>query len=146
MAATVKSRSLGVVDQAPQGMLVLSLGPFDANSVDANVFVADKPYRVVSVEEVHSAATAGAATLDLTHASGTAAPNAGADVALSAFDLNATANTVQTATLLPLDAIVEMITGNRLCLNFIGTLTGLAGCHVTVVLIPIPDTLNWISR
>lgn len=147
--AELKSRPLGGGSGADQGMVVLSLGPFDANSVDATVFVADKPYRVLSVEEVHSVAgdDSGDVLMQVAKCTGTLAPQSGTDLLFAAISLKATANTVQSATLITTDASLELADGDRLAVHFGGyTLTTLAGCNVTVVLIPIPDTLNWISR
>lgn len=50
------------------------------------------------------------------------------------FDLKGTANTVQTGTLTATTADLQLATGDRLSLDFAGTLTDLAGLLVTVSL------------
>lgn len=107
--------------------------PIDAGSVDAPVFVANRNYRVVSITEIHSVVGGASAALRVRKATGTTAPASGTALHGSNFDLTATINTTQTATVAAADALVKK--GDKISLDFSGTLTGLAGC-VTIVLRP----------
>jgi hypothetical protein len=109
---------------------------FGASSVDDNIFIADRAYRVLSIAEVHAVAgnDAGAVTLQLRKCTGTQAPSAGAALTTATFNLKSTANTVVTATLTATTADLALAAGDRLAADFTGTLTALAGGVVTIVL------------
>jgi hypothetical protein len=109
----------------------------DANSVDKNVFIADRAYRVVSVSEAHTVAGGSGAAVTVMKCTGTQAPASGAAVTTAAFDLTATANTVVNATITATAADAVLAAGNRLAAHFAGTLTALAGTVVTVKLAAI---------
>lgn len=97
-------------------------------------------YEVVAASEIHAVAgTDGSAvSLQLTKDTGTAAPGAGTDLLTNntnaGFNLKGTANTTQEAALSATVADLRLAAGNRLSIDFAGTLTTLAGVHVTVVL------------
>lgn len=107
---------------------------------DQAVFTATQACRLVAVAEVHATAgnDAGAVNLQVTKDTGTAAPGAGTDLLTNntnaGFNLKGTANTVQNGTLTPTDADVTLAAGDRLSLDFAGTLTTLAGVQVTLTL------------
>lgn len=112
----------------------------NASLADQAFFVADRAYDVVAVRQIHSVAgTDGSAVnLQVTKDTSTAAPGAGTDLLTNntnaGFNLKGTANTVQAGTLTATAASKRMAAGDRLSVDFAGTLTTLAGVVVTVVL------------
>jgi hypothetical protein len=104
---------------------------------DQSFFVANRAYEITAIREVHSTAGSdgGAVSLQVTRDTTTAAPGAGTDSltnnANAGFDMKGTANTVQTGTLA---ATPTLAAGDRLSVDFAGTLTALAGVTVTVSL------------
>lgn len=107
--------------------------PLTASSVDSNVFIADRAYVIVQIEEVHSVVGGASAAVQVRKCSGTTAPASGTAVAQATFDLTATINTTQTATLSATAADYTLADGDRLAIDVGGTLTGLVGV-VTIVL------------
>ncbi len=100
-------------------------------------FVAPRALRVKSISQVHSVAAGGTSTLDVTKDTSTNAPAAGTALAQSAFNLNATANTVQNATLTATVATLALAAGDRLAVKFNHTIQSSAGIAVTVGMVPI---------
>lgn len=118
--------------------------PANASMVDSNCFYADKPWEVIGVEEVHATAgtDVGAVTLDVKKCTGTQAPSAGATVLGTTFDMKGTINTVVKKTLgnggLTTTAASRFLAaGDRLALDFTGTVTALAGVQVMITLRPV---------
>jgi hypothetical protein len=117
--------------------------PANADCVDKAFFIADRAYQVTAIGEVHSAAgtNGSAVNLQVTKDVTTDAPGAGTDLLTNntnaGFDLKGTANTVQAGTLTATTASLQLAAGDRLSLDFAGTLTTLAGVLVTVTLKPI---------
>ena len=109
---------------------------------DQCFFIADRALTVVSINEVHSVAgnDAGAVNLQVTKDTGTQAPGAGTDLLTNntnaGFNLKGTANTVQNGTLTATAGALDLAAGDRLSVDFAGTLTTLAGVVVTVALVP----------
>lgn len=109
---------------------------------DQSFFLATRAYIVTAISEVHSVAgnDAGAVNIQVTKDTSTNAPGAGTDLltnnANAGFDAKGTANTVQTGTLAAAAALT-LAAGDRLSVDFAGTLTTLAGVTVTVTLQPI---------
>lgn len=107
---------------------------------DQCFFIADRAYEVVAINEAHSVAgnDAGAVNLQVTKDTGTNAPGAGSDLLTNntnaGFNLKGTANTVQNGTLVATAATKRLAAGDRLSVDFAGTLTTLAGVVVTVML------------
>jgi hypothetical protein len=105
----------------------------DANSVDTLIFIAPYPCEVVSVREGHSTAGSdgAAVSLDVKKCTGTTAPASGTTVLASTFDLKSTINTVvtknATSGLTTTLANRKLDTGDRLALDYTGTLTALVG-------------------
>ncbi len=123
-----------VVNGSPLPQRVMLRKEFNANSVDDWVFIADRAYTVVSIKEVHSVAgnDASAVTLDVRKVTDASAPGASAgstvkELLASALNLKSTANTVVTGTLTSTTADLDLAAGDKIGLNFIGTLTTLAG-------------------
>lgn len=115
----------------------------NADLADQAFFIADRGYRVKSIEAIHSAAgtDVGAVNVQVTKDTGTNAPGAGTDLltnnANAGFDLKGTANTKQAGALTGTAASLELAAGDRLSLDFAGVLTTVAGLVVTVMLEPI---------
>lgn len=124
----------------PQHLEVTYAMNANASLADQAFFVANRAYQVVAIREVHSTAGSdgGAVTLQVTKDTGTNAPGAGTDLLTNnsnaGFDLKGTANTVQTGTLTATAASLQLAAGDRLAVDFAGTLTALAGVVVTVTL------------
>lgn len=101
-------------------------------------FIADRPYRILSISEVHSTAgtDVGSVNLQITRDRLTDAPGSGLDLLTNntnaGFNLKGTANTVQTATFA--EATPVLVADDRLSVDPAGTLTSLAGVQVTVLL------------
>ncbi len=97
-------------------------------------------YEVVAVSEIHAVAGSdgAAVSLQLTKDTGTTAPGAGTDLltnnTAAGFDLKGTANTTQAGALITTAATLRLAAGDRLSVDFAGTLTAVAGLHLTVVL------------
>jgi len=110
---------------------------------DQTFFLATRAYIVTAISEVHSVAgnDAGAVNLQVTKDTSTNAPGAGTDLltnnANAGFDLKGTANTVQAGTLAASAATLTLAAGDRLAVDFAGTLATLAGVTVTVSMRPI---------
>lgn len=125
----------------PQRVMINS--KFNANSVDEWTFIADRAYTVVSIKEIHAVAgnDASAVTLDVRKITDASAPGAAAgstvkELLSSALSLKSTANTVVTGTLSATVADLNLAAGDKIGLNFIGTLTTLAGAMITIELKP----------
>jgi hypothetical protein len=110
--------------------------PIAAASVDQNIFIADAAYKVSSVEEAHTVAgnDASPVTAVLVKCTGTQAPSGGTACTSDTFNLKGAANTVVTGTLSGTASDYTLADGNRLALDFGGTLTTLAGGIITVML------------
>jgi len=113
----------------------------NANLADQAFFTADRNYRIDVITEVHSVAgtDGGAVTLQVTRDKATDAPGAGTDLLSNntnaGFDMKGTANTVQVGTFVNAQ-FNYLMAGDRLSVDFAGTLTTLAGVTVTVSLTP----------
>lgn len=112
----------------------------NASSVDEHIFVAPFACRVVSVREIHSVVGGASAAVRPRKITDTSAPGAAAsttvkEITTAAFDLTATINTTQQATLVSQASPVTssdfyLAAGDRLALDFSGTLTNLVGIVV----------------
>ena len=108
--------------------------------VDQTFFVAPEACKVVAISYVHSVAgtNGSAVNLQVTKDTGTNAPGAGTDLLTNnsnaGFNCKGTANTVQAGTLVATAATLTLAAGDRLAVDFAGTLTDLAGVTVTVLL------------
>lgn len=112
----------------------------NASLADQTFFVAPEACKVVGVSYVHSVAGTNGSPVNLqvTKDTGTNAPGAGTDLltnnANAGFDCKGTANTVQNGTLVATEGATTLAAGDRLAVDFAGTLTSLAGVTVTVLL------------
>jgi len=107
---------------------------------DQVFFVATKPYEVTDVRQIHSTAgtDGGAVNLQVVKDTNSNAPGAGTDLLTNnsnaGFNLKGTANTVQVGALTGTQASLRLAAGDRLSVDYAGTLTTLAGVVVTVSL------------
>jgi hypothetical protein len=112
----------------------------NASLADQAFYVAPSAVRVVAVSEVHSTAGSdgSAVNLQVTKDVSTDAPGGGTDLltnnANAGFNLKGTANTTQVGTLTATVASLKLAAGDRLSVDFAGTLTAVAGVVVTVTL------------
>lgn len=115
----------------------------NGDCVDQTVFIADRAYQVMSATEIHAVAgnDAGAVNMQLTKDTSTNAPGAGTDLLTNntnaGFDMKGTANTLQTGTLTGTAASLLLAAGDRLAVDYAGTVTTLAGVAISVVLKPV---------
>ncbi len=122
----------------PQAIEVSFVGQTTEAATDRAFFIANRAYQVTAIRQVHSVAAGGASTLQVTKDTGTTAPGAGTDLLQSTgFNLNATANTVQTGTLSATASDLQLAAGDRLSIDFANTIQSTAGLVVTVQLKPI---------
>lgn len=107
-------------------------------ATDQVFFIATRAMRVKTMSEVHSVAAGGASTMTIIKDTGAAAPGAGTSLHQSgSFDLNGTANTVQSATVVTTIATANLAAGDRLAVKFANAIQSSAGIVVTVGLVPI---------
>ena len=106
---------------------------------DEVVITLNRPYELTLVQQIHSTlGTDGSAvTVTVTKDTGTQAPGAGTALLTAGFNLKATANTVQEATLTTTLDNRKFSKGDRLAIKFSGVLTSVAGLNVTATLKPI---------
>lgn len=125
---------------SPRKIITYVSPPTEA-ATDRAIFLADRAYQVVAVYEIHAVAAGGASKLQLTKDTGTTAPGAGTDLLTNntntGFDLNGTANTMQTGALSATAADLQLAAGDRLSLDWANTIQSTAGICITVVLKPI---------
>lgn len=109
-------------------------------ATDQVFFIATTPLLVTSISEVHSVAAGGASALQVVKDTGTTAPGAGTDLLTNntntGFDLNATANTVQTGTLVASATTRALAAGDRLSIDFANAIQSSAGVVVTACMTP----------
>lgn len=133
------------LQRATKGNTIEALFTMLANGslADQCFFIANRPFQIVAIRQVHSVAGAdgSAVNLQVTKDTGTNAPGAGSDLLSNnsdaGFNLKGTANTVQVGTFKTTAGLLKMSPGDRLSVDFAGTLTSLAGVVVTVELRPI---------
>lgn len=113
-------------------------------SSNAAFFVANAPYTVSAVRWSHSTPGSSATcAIEMTKDTGTDAPGAGTALLTNntntGFNGNATADVPQVGALVTTAGVTTLAIGNRLSLDFNGTLTALAGVVCTVSLTPIAN-------
>lgn len=110
-------------------------------ATDQVFFVAPCPCKILAISEVHSTAAGGASKIQVTKDTSTDAPGAGTDLLTNntntGFDLNGTANTVQTGTLTTTSGATTLAAGDRLSVDFANTIQSTAGATITVILIAL---------
>lgn len=110
----------------------------NATCIDQNIYIAGRRMKVVGISEVHTTAGTDAGTVSLTlkKCTGTTAPASGTALHSTVINLKGTAQTVQSPALTDVESTLTLEPGDRLGLDFTGTITTLAGVCVTVDLIP----------
>lgn len=112
-----------------------------ASLVDETFFIATRAMKVISASAVFSVTNGGALVVQVVKDTGTNAPGAGTDLLTNnsntGFDLNVTANTVQTGTLVTTAGVTNLAIGNRLAVDFSAAGTNVVGAIVTVCLAPL---------
>jgi hypothetical protein len=106
-----------------------------ATATTTAFYVVPRPMRIIGAFEIHAVAAGGVSTLTVTHDSGTQAPGTGTVIQTGSFNLNATANTLQTATLAAAAATLLLATGDRLTVVFANAIQSTAGLVVSVSLV-----------
>jgi hypothetical protein len=96
---------------------------------DNVIFIASHPMEVTEIKCMPTVAgtDASAVTAEIKKASGTTATGSGTAVATATFNLKSTIYTVQTATLSATKSVRELASGDRLGIDFTGTLTSAEG-------------------
>lgn len=124
---------------AASGITCATFAPLGAPAAatDTVFFVATRAFRVVSISQVHAVAAGGTSTLQVTKDTATDAPGAGTDLLSAAFNLNATANTVQAGTLVTTAGVTSLAAGNRLAVDFADAIQSSSGIAVTACMAPI---------
>ena len=125
-----------------EGMLVISrVLPNIGDVVDQHFIIADGRFRLVSFNIVWTVAST-SGTVTVRKCTGTQAPASGVAMLVSPLAFSGAANNNSAGTLATTrTGGVENIVlenGDRLSLDFGGTLTGIVGLCVTAVLMPIP--------
>lgn len=115
---------------------------------DQAFYIATRPMRVVGAKcRFSTAGTNGSAvSLQVTKDTSTDAPGAGTDLLTNGtgvgFNLKGTINTVQEGALSATPADLVLAAGDRLSVDFAGTLTAVAGLVVEVELAPVYDRIE----
>lgn len=137
---------VGSVDQTPNSDVYI----FSTYAMLANGSLADQAFflapiggpsfQVVTISEVHGTlgTDAGTVNVQVTKDTGTAVAGAGTDLLTNntsaGFNLKGTINTVQEGTLTTTAGALVLAPGDRLSVDFAGTLTAVAGVVVTAML------------
>lgn len=127
MPEKIVARRNGTYSRIPQDVIVTS--ELLAASVDKWVFIADAAYEVVLIKEIHSVVggVSAAVGVEKTAAASATAPGAGTLVTTATIDLTTAVDTVQTPALVTTASTLQLAAGDKLGLDFSGTLTGLVG-------------------
>jgi len=136
--------------QLAKGAHVIQNGDFSTNTVvktmvanadciDGNIFIATRKCMVVGLAEVHTTAGSdgSAVSLDVKKCTGTQTPAQGTSLLTATLNMKGTAQTVQNGSLVTLLSTLTLNAGDRLALDFTGTITALAGVTVSIDLIPV---------
>lgn len=116
-----------------QGTLHLFV-PLAAANTAQPVFIAPVAYKILSVREVHAVAGGAAAAVDVEKLTGTQAAGAGVSMLAAVVSVTGTANTVQTVNPSTTLANTLLAAGDRIDTKYSGTLTGLAGGLLEIIL------------
>jgi len=115
----------------------------ETSFADGVFFLANSPFEVLEITQIHKTAGSDGSdvNLQIEKITGTTVPGSGTNLLTNnsdaGFDMKGTASTVQTGVLTSTRADRLLAKGDRLGVDFAGTLTALAGVCVTV-------TLRWI--
>jgi hypothetical protein len=107
---------------------------YDGGNVDSCLFSADRDYELWDGRFVQSVAAGGVSTANIERESGTTAPGSGTALLNTAWDLNATVNTVVVADLITVKATLLIPSAYRLSLDFGHAEQSTAGVALTLSL------------
>lgn len=126
-----------MVDAINSGLTCPSFNTIgNAGIGDTTFFVATRAMKVKFISQVHSVAAGSASTVQITKDTGTTAPGAGTALLSTAFNLNATANTVQVGALVGTAGVTSLAAGNRLGLDFSTTVLSSQNITITACMAP----------
>lgn len=110
---------------------------YNASSIDKTCFVATRAYVVqgISGSPTVAGSDGGAVTAAIKKASGTTAIASGTALHSGTYNLKGTADTVQNLTLSTTSGVTAIAAGDRIGIDFTGTLTAATGV-ITVCLAP----------
>lgn len=130
------SAGLQGTDRDGGGFVNLNI-EYNASSIDKTVFVATRAYVVqgISGSPTVAGSDGSAVTGTIKKASGTTAIASGAALHSSTYNLKGTADTVQALTLSTTAGVTSIAAGDRIGVDFAGTLTAAVGT-ITVCLAP----------
>jgi hypothetical protein len=104
-----------------------------AAAVDVPFFIATRACIVKTISQIHGVAAGGTSTMTIMKDTGTTAPGAGTSLHQSgSFNLNATANTVQNATVATTIATVSLAAGDRLSVHWLNAIQSTTTINITV--------------
>lgn len=123
----------------------------NAAIVDQVFYIANQAMRVISITEKHRVLGSSTPTAVVRKCSTGQTIIQGTTLMVGSFDLHATAETLQTATLAANAGTLTLATGDRLAFDISGTTTALAGVIVTVMMQPLDSptmdiTFSWASN
>jgi hypothetical protein len=106
---------------------------FAASPADASFFIAPFDLTIKSIDYIHGTAGSdgGAVTVQVERCQGTEAIGSGDDLLSATFNGKGTANTIQNGALTATTANLTLSKGDRLGVDFTGTLTALANVAIT---------------
>lgn len=137
LAVGADKLTIGGVIAEPRVVAVFQ-GQSTEAATDRVFFLADRAYQVTGCTEIHAVAAGGASVIQVVKDTTTAAPGAGVDLLTNntntGFDLNATANTLQTGTLTATGASLQLAAGDRLSVDFANTIQSTAGLTIACTL------------
>ncbi len=138
---------------AIQPMLVPAIYAMTTNAdiVDTVFYIANQAMRVISIKEIHGTLGSSTPTAVVRKCKSGQTIAQGTTLMVGSFDLHATAQTLQTATLVSDDGTLTLAAGDRLAFDITGTTTALAGINVTVMLQPLVSptldiTFAWFNN
>lgn len=139
---------MGLNQFANRLLLAVPVNLDAATAVDRSVWTCPAKgtsFKLVSYTAVWGTAGGTSAAVRPRKCTGTSAPGASAGATVveqsAAVDLTATANTVTTPALTATDAGRTFLPGDRLCLDFSGTQTGLVGLNLIFYFTPNDNRL-----
>lgn len=113
-----------------------------ASQATQTIFIAKRVMTIIGITEIHGTANGATLTAYISKDTGTSAPGAGYNTMTNTFNLNGTANTLQSATLAAVkpngdpNAYIVLAIGDRLAIKLSTTLTSLAGLQITLICTP----------
>ncbi len=112
--------------------------PLNGAMADQCLFIVPYAMTVTGIQEIHATAgdDSGSVTINLTKDVSGVVPGAGTTLMSGTFNAKGTANTTQTATLSSDPSVLTLAAGDRIGVNFVGTVTTLAGLVITLKVAP----------